>query len=176
MSTPSVSKLSGTGYNAINVPKLSPQQQQLFQQVFSGVQGGFGKGLGQLGNLAGGGSEADWSALEGPALRQFSEQIGQLSSRFSGGGGGQGALGARKSSGFHNQAGGAAADLAERLQSQRLGHQQNAMQQLMQLYQSLMGTQQFETGFTPKQKPFWQELLGGAASGIGQGLGSLAFL
>jgi hypothetical protein len=84
--------------------------------------------------------------------------------------------GARQSSGFQNTMTGAATDLAERLQGQRLGLQQNALSQLLSLYQNLIGTDTFDTMFLPKQKPFWQEFLGGMAPGIGQGLGTAGSL
>lgn len=172
MSTPIVSKIQGTGYRQLQTPTMSPEQQKLFSQLLGQIQPGLTSGLDQLSQQAGGGSEEYWKQQEAPAMRQFQELQGQLGSRFSGLGG----TGGRKSSGFQNAAGGAAASLAEQLQSQRQGLQQNAISQLMQLYGNLMGTQTFDTSFLAnkqKKKPFWQELLGGAAGGVGSGLGAL---
>lgn len=174
MSTPSVSSLKGTGYNQVQIPKLSREQQQLFSQVFGAAQGGIGSAVGQLGQMAGGGNEESWKQLEAPALRQFGQLQGNIASRFSGMG-----SGARRSSGFQNATNEAGVDLAERLQSQRMGFQQSAIQQLLGLYGNLMGTQTSDTAFLPRKKPFWQELLGAASGGAGQALGSagsLAFM
>jgi hypothetical protein len=167
MSTPSISSIKGTGYKQLQIPRLSPEQQQLFSQVFSSLSPNLGGAVSGLGQLAAGGTQEQWDQLEAPALRQFNQLQGQLASRFSGMG-----TGARRSSGFQNASSGAATDLAERLQSQRLGLQQNALQQLLGLYSGLMGTQTHEYGFLPKERPFWQQLLGGAAPGIGQALGT----
>lgn len=169
MSTPTLSKLSGTGYKQLNLPTKSPEQMEMFRQLMGGAQGGIGPALGQISDLAGGGSPEMWQQLEAPAMRQFGELQGGLASRFSGMGGG-----ARRSSGFQNTLGGASTDLAERLQSQRLGLQQSAQQQLLGLYQNLLGQDLFSTGLIPKKKPFWQELLGSASGGMGQGLGMLS--
>lgn len=167
MATPTISSLKGTGYKQIQLPRLSPEQQALFSQVTGAIQPGLGGGIGHLSQMAAGGSPEYWQQLEAPAMRQFNELQGQIASRFSGAG-----TGARHSSGFQNALGGASADLAERLQSQRLGLQQNAISQLLGLYGNLMGTETFDTAFLPKKKPFWQELLGGLSGGIGQGLGT----
>ena len=83
----------------------------LFRQLLGGSQGAAGPALGQISQLAGGGSPETWQQLEAPALRQFGELQGSLASRFSGMG-----SGARRSSGFQNTVSGAGADLAERLQ------------------------------------------------------------
>lgn len=175
MSTPMVSKIKGTGYSQLQTPTMSPQQQQLFSQLFQGIQPGLTSGLNQLNQQAAGGDEEYWQQQEAPALRQFGALQGNLASRFSGMG-----SGARKSSGFQNTANTAATDLAERLQGQRQNLQQNAISQLMELYGNLMGTKSFETSLIPKQgKPpsFWEQLLPslvGGASQFGGVLGGVA--
>src|SRR5574337_1377112 len=132
MSTPAISSLKGTGYNALQT--LDPMQRQIMQLLGSGSMQGLGSGLGHLSQLAGGGNENFWSQLEAPALRQFGALQGNIASRFSGMG-----TGARRSSGFQNTMTGASTDLAERLQSQRLGLQNQAIQQLLGLGNSLLG-------------------------------------
>lgn len=169
MATPAVSKVKGTGYNQVQVPRLSPEQMSLFKQVFSQIQPGLTGALGHLGDLAGGGNEETWKQLEAPALRQFGQLQGNIASRFSGAG-----SGARRSSGFQNALSGAGADLAERLQSQRLGLQQDAIGQLLGLYGNLMGTQTQDTGFLPRQKPWWQQLLLGLNQAGSQAVGNFA--
>ncbi len=167
------SGLKGTGYKQINMPTMNQDQMGLTQLLHSllGQQGGgFQKGLGQLSGMAGG-DQSQFEQMEAPAMRQFSQMQGNLASRFSGMG-----SGARNSSGFQNTMSGAGADLAERLQGNRMQYQQNALQQLLGLSDQLMGRKTFEGGFLEKKKPFWQELLGSGAQGLGQGLGMLPFL
>jgi hypothetical protein len=169
-STGKASGLKGTGYKQVSTPNLSPEQMQLFQQLLGGSQGGIGAGLENLSGLAGGG-QSQFEQLEAPAMRQFQGLQGQLASRFSGMG-----SGARRSSGFQNASSGAATDLAERLQGQRLGLQQSAISQLLGLSNSLLGTSLSDNFLIPKKKSFLQELLGGLSGGLGQAGGSLAGL
>lgn len=167
MTTPTVSKVRGTGYNQLTMPSLSPEQMQLFQQLMGGASGGIGSGLSHLSNLASG-DQSYFDQLEAPVLRQFGQLQGNIASRFSGMG-----SGARRSSGFQNTTNAAAQELAESLSSRRLQYQQDAIRQLLGLGSELLGTRQFENALIPRKKSFWQELLGGAAPGIGQGIGSL---
>lgn len=179
MSTPAIRGLGGTGYKALQMPNKSNEQMDIFKQLGAGSSGDISSLLQQLRGLAGGGDEETWGKLEAPALRQFGQLQGQIASRFSAGGGGPGAMSSRRGSGFNNAQGGAAADLAERLQGNRLGLQQGAQDRLMQLYQSLLGENLFETSLVPKKKPWWQTGLeglsgvagtvGGTAGGIGLG-------
>jgi len=163
-------KLSGTGYNQVTINTLSPEQQQLFQQLLGGSSGGLNAGLGNLSRLAGG-DQSQFQEMEAPALRQFGQLQGNIASRFAGMG-----SGSRRSSGFQNTLSGAGTDLAERLASQRMGYQQSAISQLLGLSNSLLGRQTQENFLTPKQKPFWQELLAGLSTGAGNAIGSLPML
>lgn len=162
MSTPAISSLKGTGYQQVSMPRLSPQQQQLFSQVFGAISPNIGQAYSRLGQLAGGDAGA-YEELEAPAFRNLQRGLGETASRFSSMG-----TGARRSSGFNLEAGDLSRQLAENLQSKRLGLQQNAIQQLMSLFGNLMGTQTSENLLVPRQKPFWQELLGSLAPGLGQ--------
>ena len=149
-----------SGYKSFQ--QFTPDQMQLFQQLFSQVSpDSF------LSKLAGG-DQSQFEQMEAPAMRQFNELQGNLSSRFSGMGG----LGARKSSGFKNTSNAAASNFAEQLQSQRLGLQRQAIQDLMGMSGSLLQQQPF--GLVQKKKPWWQELLGGVAEQSG-GLAKAAF-
>jgi len=160
--TGSNSSLKGTGYKQVGT--LSPQKQNLFNIGASGVSGGLPDALQQIAKMAGGGDEDFWSQLEAPALRQFNQLQGGISSRFSGMG-----SGARRSSGFQNTMGGAAGDLAERLQSNRMNMQQSAQDRLMQFYSQLMGIE--DTALIPKKKKWWEEFLPAVGKGLGEGLG-----
>ena len=166
--TPAPQKgLEGTGYRSVSTQ--DPMQQRIMELLGSGSIPGLQSSLGHLSQMASGGNEDFWKQLEAPAMRQFGQLQGQLASRFSGLG-----TGARRSSGFQNAMGGAATDLAERLQSQRLGFQNQAIQQLLGLSNSLLGRD--TQAFIPQQKPFWQELLAAGAQGVGQGIGQLPAL
>jgi hypothetical protein len=172
------------GYEAFST--FNPQQAQLFQQLLASLGGTqglnqnplFQSGQTYLQNLLSGSPEA-FEQFERPFKRQFEEQtIPALAERFSSMG-----AGAQRSGAFQQALSQAAAGLSENLASlrgqlqlgaipQALGFAQAPFNQL----QSLLGMNTM--GFTPKQKPWWQELLTGAAPGIGQaaGLGGLAGL
>lgn len=154
-----------SGYKQITTQSLSPEQQQLFSLLFGGAKGGLGSGLEHLSKLAGG-DQSYFDQLEAPALRQFGAVQGNLASRFSGMG-----TGARKSSGFQNTSTAAGQQLAESLQSQRLGMQNDAISQLLGLSNTLLGTQTQETGFMPKGMSGWQSFLSSLGGGLGGGLG-----
>jgi len=114
------------------------------------------------------GNPSMFQDLENPALQQFNALQGNLASRFSGMG-----TGARNSSGFQLGANQAANDFAQQLQSQRLGLQRSAVQDLAGLYQEILGQRPYENFLVPKQKKpsFLQQIAGGLGSGIGSGLG-----
>jgi hypothetical protein len=147
-----------SGYKKGTLNNFTPEQMQLFQQLFGHVSpDSF------LSKLAGG-DQGMFDEIEAPALRQFSELQGNLASRFSGMGG----LGARKSSGFQNTMNSAASNFAQQLQSQRQGLQQQALQDLMGMSNQLLGQRPQENFLVQKQQN--QSGLGGA---LGAGLGGL---
>lgn len=156
------------GYQKGQLSQFTPEQMQLFKSMFS--QLGPESFLSQLA----GGEEGAFDQLEAPALRQFGELQGNLASRFSGMG-----TGARHSSGFQNALNSATGDFAQQLQSQRMGLQRQALQDLMGMSNTLLQQRPYEQFLTPKKTPFWQSLLtsgvGGLASGFGSGFGGKAF-
>lgn len=160
---------SGTGRNIVpkgyqhgQIGQFTPEQQQLFQHMFSQV--GPESFLGKLAN----GDQSQFEQLEAPAMRQFGQLQNSTANRFSGVG-----SGSRRSSGFQNELGGQTASFAEGLQSRRLGLQQQAIQELMGMSQSLLGQRPFEQFLTPEKQPWWKELLGSLSGGIGQAGGTL---
>ena len=171
MATPAVRNISGTGYQALQLPNKSAGQQDLFRQLMGGSSGNIASILQQLGGMAGG--DADWETMEKPAWTAFNQGLGQIGSRFSAGGGGPGAMSSRRSSAFNNATGGYASDFAEKLASNRMGLQRDAQTTLLNLYRSLLGEDMYTTGLIPKKKNAWQELLGSGAQGFGQSLGML---
>lgn len=145
------------GYQKGSLQTFTPEQQALFQQLFGH--------LGPesfLGKLAGG-DQSQFEQLEQPALRQFSALQGGIASRFSGMG-----SGARRSSGFGLAQNQAAQDFASQLQSQRLGLQRQAIQDLMGFSNQLLGQRPQEQFLVKKDMPFWQQLLLGIGEAGGQ--------
>jgi hypothetical protein len=162
----SLGKSGIPGYNLATIPRLNPQSKNLFQSLLGGIdQSQLGQGLGQTSRLAGG-DQSQFAQMEAPALRQFQDLGANLASRFSGLG-----SGARYSSGFQNALAGEAGNLSERLASNRMGLQRQAIQDLLGLSQSLFGNQPDEYSLAEKPTPFWQTLLGKFAQGAGAGLG-----
>ncbi|HEY5235590.1 MAG TPA: hypothetical protein VIJ14_05390, partial [Rhabdochlamydiaceae bacterium] len=153
------------------VPRMGQQGQDIWQQLYKGSQGGIGSSLQGLSDLANGG-EAQFTALEAPARRQFQQDQGAIASRFSGMG-----SGARRSSGHQNAQNAAGLDLAERLQGQRLGLQQNAWRQLLGIHSDLMSNPTHESILVPQKKKWWETLgegiggIGGQVAGTASGFG-----
>lgn len=150
------------GYNASQLQKFTPEQMNLFQQMFSNVSPD------SFTSKLAGGDENTFNQMEAPAMRQFSQLQGNIASRFSGMG-----SGARRSSGFQNTINQAGSDFAQDLQSRRQELQRNAIKDLMGMSSNLLGQQPYEQFLTPKQqKPsFLQSLLGGIAPIAGAGIG-----
>lgn len=166
------------GYKTAQLQQFTPEQMQLFEQMFShaGPES-------YLSKLAGG-DQSTFDEMEAPALRQFNELQGGLASRFSGAG-----MGSRKSSGFQNASTAAASNFAQDLASKRNDYRQQAINDLMGLSNSLLGQRPYDRQLIEKQQKsggFGDALTGaasGAASGsafgpwgtaIGAGVGGLA--
>lgn len=144
------------GYRQGQLQQFTPEQMQLFQQLF-----------GQLGpdsflSKLAGGDQSQFEQMEAPAMRQFQGLQGQLASRFSGMG-----TGARRSSGFQNTANQASSDFAQQLQSNRMGIQRQAIGDLHLLAQQLLGQRPYDQFLVEKQKG------GGWGGPIGAGVGAV---
>jgi hypothetical protein len=175
MSTGTASpRSSPSGYKVRQVSNFSPEQMNLFQTLLGGLTGGggLGGGLDFLSKLASG-DESAFGEAEAPAYSAFNKMLGQVGSRYS-------QLGARDSSSFQQAVSGGAANLAEDLQSKRLGMREGAIERLLGLSQNLLGQKPFENMLEEKGGFDWGSLLGslgGAAGGaflgpVGSGLGS----
>lgn len=158
-------KQSIAGYDVQQLQNFTPQQMDLFQQLFSNVSPDS-----YTSKLAGG-DQGQFAEMERPALQQFNELQGNLASRFSGMG-----TGGRHSSGFQNTMNQSQQDFAGQLQSRRQDLQRQALQDLMGMSGQLLGQKPYENILTEKKKSFWEKLLGGfsaAAPLIGGGAGLL---
>lgn len=148
-----------SGYKAGRLQQFTPQQMQLFQQLFQHVSpDSF------LSKLAGG-DQSGFEQAEAPALRQFSGLQGNIASRFSGMG-----MGGRRSSGFQNYMTSAASNFAQDLQSRRMDMQRQALQDLKGMSGELMGQRPYENFMVQKDRP-WMDLAQQFAGGIGKGIG-----
>jgi hypothetical protein len=130
-----------SGYKLRNVPQYNPQQMQIFQRLLGSLLGGEGLegGLDFLTRLAQG-DESMFEELEAPAYSSLQKSLGDIGSRFAGFG-----SGAIDSSAFQQATSGAAGDLAERLQSQRLGLQSDAVDRLLGLTERSLEKRPYET-------------------------------
>lgn len=152
-----------TGMQTYDLPTKDARQQQLSSDVYGAISPHVGQSFSSLGKMASG-DQSEFEAMEKPALRQFGQLQGNMASRFSGIG-----SGSRNSSGFQNTMSEAGAGLAEQLQSQRMGYQTQARQQMMSMISELLGQKNFESLMAPKQRPWWQEMMAGLVPAVGSG-------
>lgn len=157
----SIGNKTPSGYRSGQLAQFTPEQMQLFQQLFSRVSP-----ESYTAKLAGGDEEL-FDQIEAPALKQFSGLQGNLASRFSG----MGSLGGRRSSGFQNTANSAASDFAMQLQAQRQGLQRQAIQDLQGMSHQLLGERPYQQFLLPKPD---KSVMGGFGGAIGAGLGAAA--
>lgn len=147
-----------SGYRKYAVQQFTPEQMDLYSQLFSHLDPNS-----YLSKLAMG-DQSQFSEIEAPALKQFNELMGGLSSKFSGMG-----LGGRKSSGFQHASTAAAQDFASQLQSNRQNIQRQAIMDLMGLSEALLGQRPYTSGLSEKR----QNQDNGFFSLLGQGLGAI---
>jgi len=156
-----------SGYKTGQLQQFDPKQMRLYKQGFNQLKPGS-----YLSRLAGGDEEM-FAEMEAPAMRQFQEMLGGLGSRFSGasrGVPGQGSLGTRRSSGFQNTGTAAVSNFAQDLAANRQNLQRQALNDMMNYSQMLMGQRPYERTLMqkPEKEPSgWGSLLGGVAGGVG---------
>jgi len=154
------------GYQMGQMQQFTPDQMNLFSQLFSYLSPDS-----PLSKMAQG-DQSYFEQLEQPAMRQLGQMQSQLASRFSG----MGSFGGRRSSAHDIAQGSLAQEFAEKLASQRMGLQRQALQDLFGMSQSLLGQRPTEKFVTEDQKPFWQQILLGLAPIFGQGVSSVGQL
>jgi hypothetical protein len=130
-----------SGYKKSTLNNFTPEQHQLFQQLFS--HAGPDSYLSRLA----GGDQSTFGEIEAPAMRQFQELQGDIASRFSGKG-----LGARRGSGFKNYINQETSDFAMQLQAKRQGLQRQAIQDLMGISNDLLSKRPYENSLVQKQE------------------------
>jgi hypothetical protein len=149
------------------MPRFGPEQMQLYQHLLGASQPGALKGTEFLSRLAGG-DPSQFEAMEKPAFRQYGQFLGQLGSRYAGQG-----MGGRLGSAFGLEATGAGASLAENLQAQRMGLQQQAIRDLLGMSRDLLSQSPYESFLSKPQekRSWWQTALCGGLPIIGAGVG-----
>jgi hypothetical protein len=134
------------GYKHRQIPNMTPAMMELMQALTQGLTPGAASGTDFLSKLAGG-DESMFEQLEAPAYAAFEKLLGQTGTRFSD-------LGARDSSYFENAVAGQGVELAQNLQSQRLGIRNQAIQSLLGNSQQALNQRPYENIVTPKE-PSW---------------------
>lgn len=152
------------GYELGQIQQFTPEMMGLFKQMF-----GYVGDNSYLAKLAGG-DESMFNEMEAPAKRQFQQMQGNLASRFSGMG-----MGGRHGSGFKNAANQQTMDFATQLKSQRHDLQRQAIMDLSQIAQMLMGQKPYERTISEKPREWWEAPLAGFAQGAGEGVAKAAF-
>lgn len=148
-----------SGYKSGRMQNFTPEQMKLFKQLFSQL------GPDSFLSKIAGGDESAFAEMEAPAMRQFQELQGDISSRFSGMG-----MGARRGSGFQNEMNSATSNFAQDLQSKRLELRRQALSDLMGMSNQLLGQKPYENYLVEKQQKNnpWATV-GGTALGAGAG-------
>jgi hypothetical protein len=145
-----------SGYKSGQISQFTPEQMQLFQQMFGQV------GPESYTSRLAGGDQSLFDEMEAPVLKQFSALQGNLASRFSG----MGSFGGRRSSGFQNSSNAEASDFAMKLQSQRQNLQRQAIQDLMGMSSQLLGQRPYEQFLVPKKQNNIAEIFGKLGGGL----------
>lgn len=144
---------SSGGYKSGQMQNFTPEQMQLFQQMFGHL--GPDSFLGRLAS----GDESGFDEMEAPAWRDFQAAQGQLGSRYSGGAGDSRMMSARRGSGFQNEANQQSQDFASQLQSNRMNIRNQSIKDLMSMSNNLLGQKPYDNFITDKKTPWWQTFL-----------------
>ena len=148
------------GYKRAQLQNFTPEQMDLLSQL-SSLLGPDS----QLMKLIGGDEEA-FSQMEAPAMRQFNELLGGISSRFSG----MGDTGGRHSSGYGHATTSAASNFAQDLASKRQGLMRDARQDLFSYGNQLMQQRPYEQQLVKKPASWLEQVLSAGAGGVTGGI------
>jgi hypothetical protein len=154
------------GFGVARLQQYTPEQMQLFQQLFSNL------GPDSYLHKLIGGDESYFDQLEAPALRQFGQLQGNIASRFSG----MGDVGGRRSSGFGHALNSASSNFLQDLQSNRQALQRQALMDLFGLSEGLLSQRPYDKFLVDQSgNPSFSQRLGatgaGAVSGGATGFG-----
>ena len=146
-------------------PMFLPQQQQILENITGALQEQLPVGLENLQAILGGYPEK-FERFFTPARRRFEQEtLPTIAERFTGALG----EGAQRSSAFGQQLGRAAREFEEDVFSQRLGMQQEALNQLLSLLSPTLSPRRYRY-VRPRQPGLLEDLLSGSLRGIGAGI------
>jgi hypothetical protein len=151
-----------SGYGMYSLPTMGGGQKDIYEMLKSQFMQGGGDIYQRLFGMAKGDQDL-FNQLEAPAIRQFQQQIAPgIAQRYAGSGIGS-------SSGMQNALAGAAGNLAENLQGQRMGLMQQSMHDVLHLGDMLLGSPTQQFGLVQKQNLMNQlmQLLGAGVSQAG---------
>ncbi len=153
--------LLGKGSKTKTKPIYTPQQEDLLNQLLGGVQQQIPAGLANLQKILGG-DPRTFEAFERPARRGFEQKtLPTIAERFTAGLG----EGGQRSSAFGQALGQAGKELEEDIFASRIGMQQDALSQLLQLLQPSLAPRQIQ--YTkPRQPGLLENLLSSVAAGF----------
>lgn len=152
-----------SGYRAGQLQQFTPEQMQLFQQMFGQV------GPESYTSRLAGGDQSLFGEMEAPALRQFNDLTAGIANRFSGMG-----TGGRRSSGFQNTQTAAASNFAQDLQAQRQALQRQAILDLSGMSNQLLQQRPYEQFLVQKPQNQWGNVAGRFASAVPGALAGFA--
>lgn len=150
------------GYGRAQLQNFTNEQMDLFRGMFDNI------GPESFLSRLAGGDESAFAETEAPAMRQFNEIMGGISSRFSG----MGDTGGRHSSGFGHAMTSAGSNFVQDLAAKRQALMSQARQELFGMQSQLLGQKPYEQSLVKKKGNWLQQLLGGMAGGaVGAGTG-----
>lgn len=147
------------GYNVGSLQNFTPQQNKLFGQMFGHL--GPDSYLSKLAS----GDQSTYDEMEAPAMRQFSGELGNIASRFSGMG-----RGARKGSGFQNTVTSAASNFAQDLQSKRSEMRRQALNDLFGFSNAMLNQRPEDRQLFEKPQKPQNSWLNSFGSGVGHAI------
>lgn len=155
--------VGGTKGGMQQISTMSPQQQELMNQLYGPLAESMGMSFDKLKQLLSGDPEA-FEAFEAPMMRKWEQEImPSIAERF----GGAGSHGMVSGSGLQQTLAQSGRELSEGMAALRANLQQNAMNQVGNYLNTAMGRQTENIYMQPTAGPF-----AGAFSGMGQGFGN----
>lgn len=151
------------GQRAGQIQQFTPEQLEIFQNLMGQISPDS-----DIFKMASG-DQSYFDEMERPALRDFGALQGNMASRFSNAG-----LGARRSSGFQNTMNQEGSDFAQRLSSNRQNLSRQALKDLFEMSNLLMGQKPFERTLSGKKEKEGTNWGGLAGAGVGAAGGFFA--
>lgn len=151
------------GYEKAQLSQFTPEQMNLYKQMFSNV------GPDSYLSKIAGGDEAAFREMEAPAERDFAARIGGIASTFSGGSG-RGSLGSRRSSSFQNSTTAAASNFSQDIAARRHDLRRQALQDLTGMSNDLLNQRPYQRALVERPQEqetnYWGDIGGRFAAAV----------